>query len=82
MLLPLSFSKNYMTGPAELLFNDKTTGVKGINLVFDSGSSYTYFNAEAYQAILNLVRENFFFEEKRRKKISFTGCVLLQHCYD
>uniref|UniRef100_A0A1J3JJJ9 Aspartic proteinase Asp1 n=1 Tax=Noccaea caerulescens TaxID=107243 RepID=A0A1J3JJJ9_NOCCA len=51
-------SKNYITGPAELLFNDKTTGVKGMNVVFDSGSSYTYFNAEAYQAILNLIRKD------------------------
>jgi len=51
-------SKNYMAGPAELLFNDKTTGVKGINVVFDSGSSYTYFNAEAYQAILDLIRKD------------------------
>lgn len=59
-----------MVGPAELLFNDKTTGVKGINLVFDSGSSYTYFNAEAYQAILDLVRDNFFCEKKRRRLVS------------
>ncbi|XP_010471942.1 PREDICTED: aspartic proteinase Asp1-like [Camelina sativa] len=51
-------SKNYMTGPAELLFNAKTTGVKGINFVFDSGSSYTYFNAEAYQTILDLIRKD------------------------
>lgn len=51
------FSKNYMAGPAELLFNDKTTGVKGINVVFDSGSSYTYFNDTAYKAILDLVRQ-------------------------
>jgi len=54
-----------MAGPAELLFNDKTTGVKGINVVFDSGSSYTYFNAEAYQAILDLVWDNFFSGKKR-----------------
>ncbi|XP_048629486.1 aspartic proteinase Asp1-like [Brassica napus] len=43
---------------AELLFNDKTTGVKGINFIFDSGSSYTYFNAEAYQTILDLIRKD------------------------
>ncbi|KAF8116017.1 hypothetical protein N665_0024s0042 [Sinapis alba] len=53
-----STSKNYMTGPAELLFNDKTTSVKGINFIFDSGSSYTYFNAEAYQAILGHIRKD------------------------
>ncbi|KAJ4874625.1 Eukaryotic aspartyl protease family protein [Raphanus sativus] len=46
------------TGPAELLFNDKTTCVKGINFIFDSGSSYTYFNSEAYPAILDLIRKD------------------------
>ncbi|CAN8275598.1 unnamed protein product [Cochlearia groenlandica] len=51
-------SKNYMAGPAELLFNDKSTSVKGINFVFDSGSSYTYFNTEAYETIINLIRKN------------------------
>ncbi|EFH48483.1 predicted protein [Arabidopsis lyrata subsp. lyrata] len=39
------------------------SGVRGINLVFYSGSSYTYFNAEAYQEILDLVRNNFFSEK-------------------
>ncbi|XP_018435974.1 aspartic proteinase Asp1-like [Raphanus sativus] len=56
--LVFSFSKNYKTGPAELLFNDKTTCVKGINFIFDSGSSYTYFNSEAYPAILDLIRKD------------------------
>ncbi|CAF2065452.1 hypothetical protein HID58_073478 [Brassica napus] len=51
-------SKNYKTGPAEILFDDKATGVKGVSFVFDSGSSYTYFNAEAYQAVLELVRKD------------------------
>lgn len=51
-------SKNYKTGPAELLFDEKATGVKGVNFVFDSGSSYTYFNAEAYRAVLDLVRKD------------------------
>ncbi|KAL1214579.1 Aspartic proteinase Asp1 [Cardamine amara subsp. amara] len=51
-------SKNYMAGPAELLFNYKTTGVKGINVIFDSGSSYTYFNDKAYKAILDLIRKD------------------------
>ncbi|CAH8272332.1 unnamed protein product [Arabidopsis lyrata] len=34
------------------------SGVRGINLVFYSGSSYTYFNAEAYQEILDLIRKD------------------------
>lgn len=49
------FSKHYKTGPAELLFGGKSTGVKGLNIIFDSGSSYTYFNSVAYTASINLV---------------------------
>ena len=51
------FSKHYSSGPAELVFGGKSTGVKGLIMIFDSGSSYTYFNSQAYQAIVNLVRE-------------------------
>lgn len=49
------FSNHYTTGPAELLFNGKPTGLKGLNLIFDTGSSYTYFNSKTYQTIVNLV---------------------------
>ncbi|KAK2399470.1 aspartic proteinase Asp1 [Trifolium repens] len=49
------FRKHYVLGPAELLFNGKPTTVKGLELIFDSGSSYTYFNSKAYRAILDLV---------------------------
>lgn len=48
----------YSSGPAELLFGGKPTGIKGLQLIFDSGSSYTYFNAQVYQSILNLVRKD------------------------
>ncbi|KAK3427622.1 hypothetical protein EUGRSUZ_F03801 [Eucalyptus grandis] len=51
-----SSDKHYAAGPAELLYNDKPTGVKGLKVVFDSGSSYTYLNSKAYQAVLNQVR--------------------------
>ncbi|KAF8023659.1 hypothetical protein BT93_F0990 [Corymbia citriodora subsp. variegata] len=57
--VPLSASsldKHYGAGPAELLYNHKPTGVKGLQVVFDSGSSYTYLNSKAYQAVLNQVR--------------------------
>ncbi|KAK7377452.1 hypothetical protein VNO80_02877 [Phaseolus coccineus] len=50
-----SSEKHYSSGPAELLFNGKATKVKGLELIFDSGSSYTYFNSLAYQAVVNLV---------------------------
>ncbi|KAJ6954310.1 hypothetical protein NC652_005909 [Populus alba x Populus x berolinensis] len=48
----------YSSGPADLLFGGKPTGIKGLQLIFDSGSSYTYFNAQVYQSILNLVRKD------------------------
>ncbi|XP_057442680.1 aspartic proteinase Asp1-like isoform X2 [Lotus japonicus] len=54
-MLPSSMEKHYSSGPAELLFNGKPTTVKGLELIFDSGSSYTYFNAQTYQAIVDLV---------------------------
>lgn len=50
------FRKHYSSGPAELLFDGKPSGMKGLELIFDSGSSYTYFSAQLYQATLNLVR--------------------------
>ncbi|KAI6690933.1 hypothetical protein NL676_027761 [Syzygium grande] len=46
----------YEAGPAELLHNGKPTGVGGLQVVFDSGSSYNYFNTEAYAAVVNKVR--------------------------
>ncbi|XP_028757532.1 aspartic proteinase Asp1 [Neltuma alba] len=50
---PGSSVKHYVSGPADLLFNAKTTSVKGLQVIFDSGSSYAYFNSKAYQAIVN-----------------------------
>ncbi|KAK0576528.1 hypothetical protein LWI29_019086 [Acer saccharum] len=47
--------KHYSAGPAELLFGGKATGVKGLQVVFDSGSSYTYFSSQAYKTTLDLV---------------------------
>ncbi|XP_027329859.1 aspartyl protease APCB1-like isoform X5 [Abrus precatorius] len=54
-MLPSSSEKHYSSGPAQLFFNGKATTVKGLELIFDSGSSYTYFNSQAYQAIVDLV---------------------------
>ncbi|KAI4388086.1 hypothetical protein MLD38_000451 [Melastoma candidum] len=44
--------KHYLTGPADIIYNGMPTGVKGLQVIFDSGSSYTYLNSKAYQAIL------------------------------
>uniref|UniRef100_A0A7N0VBS9 Aspartic proteinase Asp1 n=1 Tax=Kalanchoe fedtschenkoi TaxID=63787 RepID=A0A7N0VBS9_KALFE len=52
-----SIDTHYSLGPAELLFDGHSTGAKGLLMIFDSGSSYTYFNAIAYQAALSAVRK-------------------------
>ncbi|KAG5058456.1 hypothetical protein AAZX31_05G181900 [Glycine max] len=46
-------SKHYSAGPAELVFGGRKTGVGSLTAVFDTGSSYTYFNSHAYQALLS-----------------------------
>ncbi|KAA8538441.1 hypothetical protein F0562_028013 [Nyssa sinensis] len=53
----LSNSLNhYLSGPVDLLFDGKILVAKGLSVVFDSGSTYTYLNSPAYQATLNKVR--------------------------
>lgn len=47
---------HYMTGPVDLLFDGKTLVAKGLYVVFDSGSTYTYLNPQAYQDTLALVK--------------------------
>ncbi|XLR44864.1 hypothetical protein S83_029524, partial [Arachis hypogaea] len=49
------FRKHYSAGPAKLLFNGKGTSIKDLELIFDSGSLYTYLNSEAYEAVVDLV---------------------------
>ncbi|GLU03866.1 hypothetical protein SLE2022_210390 [Rubroshorea leprosula] len=49
--------KLYSPGLAELVFSGKTTGLKDLIVVFDSGSSYTYFNSQAYQNLLYLMNK-------------------------
>ncbi|GKV33973.1 hypothetical protein SLEP1_g42404 [Rubroshorea leprosula] len=47
--------KFYSPGFAELVFNGKAVGLKDLIAVFDSGSSYTYFNSLVYQNLLYLM---------------------------
>ncbi|XP_015936774.1 aspartic proteinase Asp1 isoform X1 [Arachis duranensis] len=54
-MFPSSLEKHYSAGPAKLLFDGKLTSIKDLELIFDSGSSYTYLNSEAYQATVDLV---------------------------
>ncbi|KAK7282718.1 hypothetical protein RIF29_11710 [Crotalaria pallida] len=50
-----SSDDHYTAGPADLFFNGKPTSIKGLQLIFDSGSSYSYLNSQALKTIVNLV---------------------------
>ncbi|GFY96597.1 eukaryotic aspartyl protease family protein [Actinidia rufa] len=50
--------KQYMLGPAELLYGTWATGVKGLPVVVDSGSTYSYFNSDAYSVILSTIKKD------------------------
>ncbi|KAJ4838183.1 hypothetical protein Tsubulata_032524 [Turnera subulata] len=56
---PLSpdYSKHYTPGYAELIFSGKPTGFRNLLVAFDSGSSYSYLNSEAYQGFISLVKK-------------------------
>ncbi|XVE95510.1 hypothetical protein REPUB_Repub02eG0103700 [Reevesia pubescens] len=57
-MLQSSFDKQYSSGPAKLLFGGKPTDVKGLNVIFDTGSTYTYLSSKVYQTVLNLMRKD------------------------
>ena len=57
LLLCVLFSTHYSSGYAELILGGKTTVFKNLLVTFDSGSSYTYLNSLAYQALVHLVRK-------------------------
>ncbi|GLT47132.1 hypothetical protein SLA2020_208470 [Shorea laevis] len=48
-----AWTKNYVSGPADLLFNGNPTGKTDLYVIFDSGSTYTYFNSAVYAAIID-----------------------------
>ncbi|KAK2978062.1 hypothetical protein RJ640_015700 [Escallonia rubra] len=48
----------YSPGFAELILGGKSTGLKNLLVVFDSGSSYTYLNSQTYQVLLSMVRKD------------------------
>ncbi|KAL7117929.1 hypothetical protein ACP275_03G103500 [Erythranthe tilingii] len=52
----LSQSKHYSLGPADLQFGGQATNIKGLPIVFDSGSTYTYFTSKAYKALVSLIK--------------------------
>ncbi|EYU31771.1 hypothetical protein ABFS82_03G097200 [Erythranthe guttata] len=51
-----SQSKHYSLGPADLQFGGQATNIKGLPIVFDSGSTYTYFTSKAYNALVSLIK--------------------------
>ncbi|KAJ8535716.1 hypothetical protein K7X08_023436 [Anisodus acutangulus] len=53
-----SSEKHYSLGPADLLFGGQATGIKGLPVIFDSGSTFTYFNSEAYKTLLSSIKKN------------------------
>ncbi|KAK3160708.1 hypothetical protein QOZ80_1BG0063310 [Eleusine coracana subsp. coracana] len=52
-----STSGNYYSpGSATLYFDKRPLGVRPIDVVFDSGSTYTYFATQPYQAVVSALR--------------------------
>ncbi|CAL0319405.1 unnamed protein product [Lupinus luteus] len=48
-------SDHYILDSANILYNGKPTSVTGLEVIFDTGSTYTYLNARSYKAVLDLV---------------------------
>ncbi|KAG5525088.1 hypothetical protein RHGRI_031686 [Rhododendron griersonianum] len=57
-MLSKSMDKHYKVGPAELLYGKQATGAKGFPVIFDSGSTYSYLNSDAYKATLSIEHGN------------------------
>ncbi|KAL1344481.1 hypothetical protein HN51_018350 [Arachis hypogaea] len=49
--------EHYRAGPVDLLFNGKQA-VNGLEVVFDSGSTYTYLNKKAYNVLFGLINND------------------------
>ncbi|MED6170216.1 hypothetical protein PIB30_028729 [Stylosanthes scabra] len=55
---PSSIIDHYRAGPVDLLFNGKQQAVKGVEVIFDSGSTYTYLNQKVYKALFDLMNND------------------------
>ncbi|EPS72688.1 hypothetical protein M569_02067 [Genlisea aurea] len=53
-----SQSTHYSVGPADILLGGKATTIRGLPIVFDSGSTYTYFSSRAYGSLVSLMKAN------------------------
>ncbi|GER37729.1 eukaryotic aspartyl protease family protein [Striga asiatica] len=54
-LFPTTNSDYYYLGKADLMLGGEVTDIRGLDIVFDSGSTYTYLNNLAYDAIYDLI---------------------------
>ncbi|KAH7681078.1 Aspartic peptidase A1 family protein [Dioscorea alata] len=50
-----ALAKYYSPGQASIYFGTKSLGVRQQQMVFDSGSSFTYFALQPYQSLLNAI---------------------------
>lgn len=56
LLFLIFFFRNYYSpGSATLYFDRHSLGMNPMDVVFDSGSTYTYFTAQPYQATVYAV---------------------------
>ncbi|OAY65509.1 aspartic proteinase Asp1-like [Ananas comosus] len=53
-----TYRKYYSPGSANLLYDARSLGVKQMEAVFDSGSSYTYFGLQPYQALISKLKND------------------------
>ncbi|GFP89826.1 aspartic proteinase asp1 [Phtheirospermum japonicum] len=53
-----NFAEQYSLGSANILLGGEATDIRGLEIIFDSGSTYTYLNSKAYGALLDLVTKN------------------------
>ncbi|CAO2145830.1 unnamed protein product [Urochloa humidicola] len=51
-----TFGNYYSPGSGTLSFDRRSLGVKPMEVVFDSGSTYTYFTAQPYQAVVSALK--------------------------
>ncbi|KAL3641248.1 hypothetical protein CASFOL_016216 [Castilleja foliolosa] len=49
---------HYSLGKANILLDGETTDIRGLDIIFDSGGTYTYLASQAYGALLDLVTRN------------------------
>ncbi|KAL0391752.1 UNVERIFIED_CONTAM: Aspartyl protease APCB1 [Sesamum radiatum] len=52
------FRKYYSLGSADLRLGGQAANIKGLQIVFDSGSTYSYFSSQAYNDLVSLMRNN------------------------